>query len=520
MSDTPENTSLPQPGPDSQDECTTLQSGTSPQEGFTHPPGVDRTLPLPSSGRILLCYFLAVLLLALLQAPRLADTLEEFAGEAPQAEELAKALRGIGEHSGLNALGEKTAALFSRLSPPIYLGAVDKADGEAEDTSSHVADSGPDAVYSGKPDDSADHAPLKISMGDTPPATLHSNGTAMALPQANATAALNTPALQDTGGAGKSPLAAGLSSSNGTALENIPAANAAVPASSAQRGGSTNSSALVAATTQNATVRALPATNATASATAGNATAADDSPFESDKPLVLLIGDSMMMEGLGPALLRSLRTREDIVVIREAKYSTGLSRKDYFDWPAHMESLVEKYKPAVVIITMGGNDAQDIVDDSKKRHFVATDSWGEQYKERASLLIQAAQKEGATVIWVGLPVMGQPTHAKRSLQLCVQQEAACVDNSPCVYVDTLELLTDSKGEFTAFVKDSDGKQVRIRYKDKIHVTTAGGEILIKAVLPELDKLLEAITAGDESDANDGNAAAGNSPANSTRVSGK
>ena len=71
------------------------------------------------------------------------------------------------------------------------------------------------------------------------------------------------------------------------------------------------------------------------------------------KPLVLLVGDSMMMEGFGPVLQRTLRKRPDLEVVREGKYSTGLSRQDYFDWPAQLEKLVEKHNPDMVVICMG-----------------------------------------------------------------------------------------------------------------------------------------------------------------------
>ena len=37
------------------------------------------------------------------------------------------------------------------------------------------------------------------------------------------------------------------------------------------------------------------------------------------KPLVLLVGDSMMMEGFGPVLQRTLRKRPDLEVVREGE---------------------------------------------------------------------------------------------------------------------------------------------------------------------------------------------------------
>ena len=93
------------------------------------------------------------------------------------------------------------------------------------------------------------------------------------------------------------------------------------------------------------------------------------------KPLVLLVGDSMMMEGFGPVLQRTLRKRPDLEVVREGKYSTGLSRQDYFDWPAQLEKLVGKYNPDMVVICMGANDPQDIIDENRKRHHADSESW-------------------------------------------------------------------------------------------------------------------------------------------------
>ena len=108
------------------------------------------------------------------------------------------------------------------------------------------------------------------------------------------------------------------------------------------------------------------------------------------KPLVLLVGDSMMMEGFGPVLQRTLRKRPDLDVVREGKYSTGLSRQDYFDWPAQLEKLVEKYNPDMVVICMGANDPQDIIDENRKRHHADSESWKTIYRSRAERLLAVA----------------------------------------------------------------------------------------------------------------------------------
>ena len=115
---------------------------------------------------------------------------------------------------------------------------------------------------------------------------------------------------------------------------------------------------------------------------------------------MLLVGDSMMMEGFGPVLQRTLRKRPDLDVVREGKYSTGLSRQDYFDWPAQLEKLVGKYNPDMVVICMGANDPQDIIDETRKRHHADSESWKTIYRSRAERLLAVATAKGAKAVSV------------------------------------------------------------------------------------------------------------------------
>lgn len=199
---------------------------------------------------------------------------------------------------------------------------------------------------------------------------------------------------------------------------------------------------------------------------------------------VLLVGDSLMMEGFGPVLLRTLRQREDFEVRREAKYSTGLSRPDYFDWQERMAELVLEFDPDLVLICLGANDAQDIIDEHKKRHIAGSKSWAEQYFARALNLSETAQGQGAKLIWVGLPIMGKEPHASRVKMLSQEQLAATlVAPETRVYVNTYAVLADEQGQFSSLLPDENGIPVRIRHKDKIHVNEAGGKMLVDSVLP-------------------------------------
>lgn len=204
---------------------------------------------------------------------------------------------------------------------------------------------------------------------------------------------------------------------------------------------------------------------------------------------VLLAGDSLMMEGFGPVLLRTLRQRKDFVVHREAKYSTGLSRPDYFNWPEHMAALVRNFNPELIILCLGANDAQDIIDEHKKRHVAGTKTWAVQYRRRAQALAEIAQQKGAKLIWVGLPIMGQEPHATRVKMLSREQyRVTLMAPQTRIYVNTYPVLTDADGQYASLLPNSNGTLVRMRYKDKIHVNEAGGEMLVDYVLPFIDLL--------------------------------
>ena len=213
------------------------------------------------------------------------------------------------------------------------------------------------------------------------------------------------------------------------------------------------------------------------------------------KPKVLIVGDSLIMEGFGPVLQRNLRARGDLDVVREGKYSTGLTRTDQFDWPTQLAELVEKHRPDLILICLGANDPQDIIDENRKRHIAGTASWQALYKERADRFVQAGLAQGATLLWVGLPIMGLPTYDDRIRLLSELQEQACREQeAQCTYVPNRRTLAGPAGEYLTYLTDAKGRHIRLRYKDKVHVTEDGGRLMVTRLLPFIDEALKARTA--------------------------
>ncbi len=205
---------------------------------------------------------------------------------------------------------------------------------------------------------------------------------------------------------------------------------------------------------------------------------------------ILIIGDSMMMEGLGPTLQKALRQRKDIEVVREGRYSSGLSKPDFFNWPENLKKLLIKHNPDMLIISLGANDTQDIMV-GKRRFQIDTEGWERVYAIRVINFLELATENNRKVLWVSLPVMGRMPYANRTRLI----NAITEDMSsfyPAVSYENIEHLLTQNGKYTSFIKGKDNKTIRLRSKDNIHVSTAGGQILTNYILPYADERVNVI----------------------------
>lgn len=70
---------------------------------------------------------------------------------------------------------------------------------------------------------------------------------------------------------------------------------------------------------------------------------------------VWIIGDSFN-ELFGPALVNRATDTKVIDAAVDFRYSSGLSRPEFLDWPAY----IARELPDAVVVIFGGNDAQDV----------------------------------------------------------------------------------------------------------------------------------------------------------------
>jgi uncharacterized protein len=203
-------------------------------------------------------------------------------------------------------------------------------------------------------------------------------------------------------------------------------------------------------------------------------------PTPNNRLRVVIVGDSLAA-GLGVSAERALSptlTR----VSKQGRISTGLTRPDYFNWPAEMQDIMDVFRPDLVIVMTGVNDNQSLeTPGGQVQTPIGTDPWGPAYRDRVEHFDRIAVNAGAHVVWVGLPIVSN----KGRWQLfqfqnkLFQQVASRVPNT--VYVDTWDRFAANNGQYSDYYWQN-GHVEKIRESDGIHFNGTGYNIVAQAAI--------------------------------------
>jgi hypothetical protein len=204
-------------------------------------------------------------------------------------------------------------------------------------------------------------------------------------------------------------------------------------------------------------------------------------PKEQRSP-VLMIGDSMMRL-LGNALEKEMGKIAEVKASSFTSLGSGLARLDAFDWMAKSIALMDEKKPSTVVVSLGANDYQVLVDVTGKKILVDTPAWtleyGRRVKQIMDLLIQGGAKR---IIWLNLPDMKDPTrqrYAQTVNTIFVEQAAT---HPTVTLFDTAPILARKPGKFVSYVMGADGSVVTVRDPDGIHLSSDGAKRLAQAIV--------------------------------------
>ena len=197
-------------------------------------------------------------------------------------------------------------------------------------------------------------------------------------------------------------------------------------------------------------------------------------PITEDDPLKLWVGgDSLSLSltvGFGRVTSPTL-----VDFTRDTQLSSGLTRKDFLDWPQRLARLLIEDRPDVLVVMFGGNDYQDVIFNGQLLER-PSQPWLDFYRSRVAEAMDLLNQPGLQVIWVGQPVMSNDFYSTGMAHLNEIYRSEAATRSSIAYFDTWSLFADPQGNYTETI---DG--TLMRESDGIHLTTAGGIRLAEAI---------------------------------------
>jgi len=203
-----------------------------------------------------------------------------------------------------------------------------------------------------------------------------------------------------------------------------------------------------------------------------------------EEPLrVWLGGDSMTIE-LSQSVEEAATDRSELDLTTHPQVSSGLTRPDYFNWPAYFAEEVLPSDPDVVIVMFGANDSQGMEIDGEPFQ-PDSDEWQEEYRRRVGVIMDQLRGEGRLVLWVGQPRMRDAGFDER-MGVVDAIYAGEAESRPWVrFLDSRPILSPGgDGAYQASAGDAS-----LRQGDGIHLDRAGADLLAEAVLAAVEEEL-------------------------------
>ena len=205
---------------------------------------------------------------------------------------------------------------------------------------------------------------------------------------------------------------------------------------------------------------------------------------------ILVVGDSLAIT-LAVSLDKAFKGFEGLTMIPKGKIASGLQNPQYFNWEQALRQFIKEYDPKLVIVMMGANDAKYLsLDPEQLEPAALADKRRAVYEARLEKFLAVMDERGVRSYWIGLPVMGDPELSGKSRALNSLVSNACQGSANGRFLDTWPLLCDQQGNYAQHILDTAGHRVRVREGDKIHFSTAGGDIIVKALLKDAGEVIE------------------------------
>lgn len=211
---------------------------------------------------------------------------------------------------------------------------------------------------------------------------------------------------------------------------------------------------------------------------------------------IACVGDSMIdgvWGGLARLAQREACLSSRVELGRYGRNGTGLARGDTLDWVAELAHIETRYRPALVLASLGLNDQQPIIGPARERIAFGSRQWGDAYRARVSAFLARAASAEAGLVWLGNPVMRDAAMQTqtRAIDTLVAETIARAADPRLRYVASWRLTDAGEDSYRQYGPAAGGARVQLRAADGVHFTPAGYDLVAEYVLPAILAQLQA-----------------------------
>jgi hypothetical protein len=201
------------------------------------------------------------------------------------------------------------------------------------------------------------------------------------------------------------------------------------------------------------------------------------------QPLRVWVGGDSLGQFIGGDLKNSFADRQLSSVADDYNISTGLTRPDYFDWPARLTQEMSQApsRPEALVLMLGGNDDQAMRSNDTTIVEPLTDAWADEYRSRVATVMDVSAYSGTRLFWINLPPMRDQIRNQITAVIneIVFDEAAA--RSWVQVINIIPLFTSQDGTYTDQLADKNGNLRKARAADGVHLTATSSNWVAELV---------------------------------------
>ena len=179
-------------------------------------------------------------------------------------------------------------------------------------------------------------------------------------------------------------------------------------------------------------------------------------------------GDSLG-EFIGNRFINSAKPEDNFESIKNYQISTGLTRPEFYDWPANFKQDIESYNPDVAVFMIGGNDDKNILKNGKLL-VAGSKEWLTEYELRVQTIVNIALDTDTELYWVELPPMRDAEREALSTGMNSVFSKVAKKYSQVNFFEIDAYVTDDTPGYVSYATGPDGKASLVRSRDGVHIT--------------------------------------------------